>query len=380
MQPPVEYPEAHLLIVDDDESSILLLRRILEPHYHVTVSSDGLEALRLLTTQPFDLIVCDIHMPGFDGFQVLESVRAMPGYADIPVVLISGAADSADIARGLEMSANDYISKPFDRQVALARIRTQIALKHSLDAQKQMIRELQSAQAMRDRFFHIASHDLKNPMNNIRMAHFLLRGMLEDDPSADVLLENIEIALDAMQGIVGDFLDLAAIQSQALDLKLSDVPVEDALWDVIIQFNISAQKKNIVLKLDDVAGHVRADSRRLIQALGNLVSNAIKYSPRDTVVRFTTEQKEGVIRILIHDEGPGIPQDERELLFREFGKLSTTPTEGEGRTGLGLWIVKQLVTLQNGLVGADFPESGGSVFWVELPAAVPAAEKRVLAS
>src|SRR5690606_34073770 len=125
-----------------------------------------------------------------------------------------------------------------------------------------------------------------------------------------------------------------------------DVLVEDALWDVIIQFNISAQKKNIVLKLDEVAGHVRADSRRWVQALGNLVSNAIKYSPRDTVVKLSTQRKDDVIRILIQDQGPGIPEEERERLFSEFGKLSTTPTEGEGRTGLGLWIVKQLVTLQ----------------------------------
>jgi signal transduction histidine kinase len=319
-------------------------------------------------------------MPGFNGFQVLEAVRNMPDYADTPVILVSGVADSADIVRGLEMGANDYLSKPVDKQVALARIRTQLALKQSLDVQKQMIHELKSVQVMRDRFFHIASHDLKNPMNNIRMAHFLLRGMLEEDPSADVLLENIEIALDSMQSIVGDFLDLAAIQSQALDLKLDDVLVEDALWDVIIQFNISAQKKNIVLKLDEVAGHVRADSRRLIQALGNLISNAIKYSPRDTVVKLSTQRKDDVIRILIHDQGPGIPEEEHELLFSEFGKLSTTPTEGEGRTGLGLWIVKQLVTLQNGLVGAEFPEAGGSIFWLELPAASPVVTKQVLAS
>jgi two-component system sensor histidine kinase/response regulator len=377
---PIEYPTAHLLIVDDDEALSALLCRILEPHYRVTLISDGKEALRLLSQDHFDLVLCDIHMPDFDGFQVLEGIRSSADRADTPVILISGVADSTDIVRGLEMGANDYLSKPVDKQVALARIRTQLALKQSLDAQKQMIRELKNVQAMRDRFFHIASHDLKNPMNNIRMAHFLLRGMLEEDPSADVLLDNIEIALDSMQSIVGDFLDMAAIQSQALDLKMDDVLVEDALWDVIIQFNISAQKKNIVLKLDEVAGHVRADSRRLVQALGNLVSNAIKYSPRDTVVKLSTQRKDDVIRILIQDQGPGIPEEERERLFSEFGKLSTTPTEGEGRTGLGLWIVKQLVTLQDGLVGAEFPETGGSIFWLELPAANPVAEKQVLAS
>ncbi len=358
---------AHLLIVDDDQSLILLLRSILEPHYQVTTARSGPDALNRLAQGGIDLVLSDISMPVMDGYQILATIRETPDYADIPVILISGMADSGDVARGLEMGANDYLTKPIDRQVVLARIRTQITLKGLLDSQKQNISELKAIQLMRDRFFHIASHELKNPMNNIRMAHFLLRGMLDEDPSADVLLENIELALDTMQDIVSDFLDMAAIQSQALDMDLVEMVAEDVLWDVIIQFNVSAQKKNIVLKLEDTGGRVWGDFRRTVQAISNLVSNAIKYSPRDTVVTLSTERKPDSVRILIHDQGPGIPEVERPLLFREFGKLSTKPTDGEGRTGLGLWIVKQLVNMQNGSVGADFPEEGGSVFWIELP-------------
>lgn len=369
LQIPKDDPSpAHLLVVDDDPSLILLLRSILEPHYRVTAARDGEDVLRCLAQGGFDLVLSDISMPVMDGYQILAAIRETPEYADIPVILISGMADSGDVVRGLEMGANDYLTKPIDRQVALARIRTQITLKRLLDSQKQNINELKAIQLMRDRFFHIASHELKNPMNNIRMAHFLLRGMLDEDPSVDVLLDNIEIALETMQDIVSDFLDTAAIQSQALDIDLIDILTEDVLWDVMVQFNVSAQKKNIVLKLDDTGGRIWADFRRTAQAISNLVSNAIKYSPRDTVVMLSTEQRPGVVRILIHDQGPGIPEVERPLLFSEFGKLSTKPTEGEGRTGLGLWIVKQLVTMQNGKVGAEFPEEGGSIFWIELPA------------
>ncbi|HLV36516.1 MAG TPA: hybrid sensor histidine kinase/response regulator [Spirillospora sp.] len=358
---------AHLLIVSDDEATGLL-RSLLEPHYHVTVTTSGQDALRRLAENSFDLVVSDINAPHLDGFQMLAAIRETPEIADTPVILVSGRDDSDSVVRSLEMGANDYLTKPIDRRVALARIRTQITLKRLLDSQKRIIDELKSIQLMRDRFFHIASHELKNPMNNIRMAHFLLREMVSEDPSADVLLDNIEIALDTMQDIVSDFLDMAAIQNQAIDLDLREVLVEDALWDVMIQFNVSAQKKQIVLKVEDAAGRVWADLRRLVQAISNLVSNAIKYSPRDSVVTLSTEQRGDTVRILIRDQGPGIPETERDRLFSEFGKLSTKPTDGEGRTGLGLWIVKQLIAMQNGVVGAEFPASGGSVFWIDLPA------------
>ncbi|MAS36796.1 MAG: hypothetical protein CL610_22515 [Anaerolineaceae bacterium] len=366
---------AHILVVDDDESVARLLESMLKPYYRVTLAADGGEALDLLRFTSVDLILSDIDMPEVNGFELLTAIRDTPEYTVIPVILLSALSDSNDVAHGLEMGANDYLTKPLDRPVVLARIRTQLTLKHLLDSQKQMIDELKSIQLMRDRFFHIASHDLKSPMNNIRMAHFLLRSMMEEDPSVDVLLDNIELALDSMRDIVSDFLDTAAIQSQALEVNLSEVIVEDALWDVIIQFNINAQKKNIVLKIEDAQGQVWADSRRLVQALSNLISNAIKYSPRDSVVTLSTARFGDSIRIFIQDQGPGIPPEEHELLFSEFAKLSTMPTDGEGRTGLGLWIVKQLITLQEGTVGVEFPEEGGSIFWIELPAAPEAVTK-----
>ena len=361
-------PPAHLLVVDDDDAIISLLQTILEPHYRVTATCDSLEALQLLSCQSFDLILTDINMPGVNGFQLLAAARALPAYAETPVVLISGMTETPDVVRGLELGANDYLPKPIDREIVLARLHTQLTLKNLLDAHKQTIEELQSIQVMRDRFFSIASHELKNPMNNIGMAHFLLRGMLDEDPSVDVLLENIELALDAMHNIVSDFLESAAIQKRALEIQIAPVEVEEALWDASMQFSIGAQKKNITLKIEDAAGKVYADHRRLSQALNNLISNAIKYSPRNTTITLSADQTSGFLRILVRDQGPGIPADERHLLFTEFGKLSTEPTEGESRTGLGLWIVKELVTIQGGTVGAIFPDSGGSIFWIKLPA------------
>lgn len=360
--------DTHILVVDDDPMILTYMEHALSVHYNVTTVDDPQDALDLLREREFDLIVSDIQMPAISGYDILAFVRENPATADTPVILASGMSETHDVIRGLELGASDYITKPFDRKLAVARIRTQLTLKRLLDQHKQAVEELERVQQMRDRFFHMASHDLKNPMNNIRLAQYVLRDMITPSEETATLLENIDIALKTMNDIIHDFLDNAALQSQALDMHIESVVVEDILWESIYQHNMSAEKKDIRISLDQASGVVAADPERLSQMLSNFISNAVKYSPFGSEVLIWSEMQDDSIRICVSDEGPGIPEDERDLLFGEFSKLSTKPTDGEGRTGLGLWIVRQLAELQGGQVGADFPATGGSVFWVELPA------------
>src|SRR5690606_35087449 len=139
---------------------------------------------------------------------------------------------------------------------------------------------------------------------------------------------------------------------------------------VVAIYTIPAQKKDIRFDAADLPGMVLADRARFNQVLNNLVSNAIKYSPPHSTVTLWSEIHSGIVRTHVADQGEGIPADERQKLFTEFGKLSTRPTAGESSTGLGLWIVKHLVSLQDGAVGVDCPPEGGSIFWVDLPMVV----------
>jgi len=358
----------HILVIDDDPMILTYIEHTLRVHYRVTTVDNSQEALELLHERDFDLIVTDIQMPIFSGFDILTYIREKPETADTPVILVSGMAETKDVIQGLELGASDYITKPFDRKLALARIRTQLMLKDLVDQQKRAVAELERVQQMRDRFFHMASHDLKNPMNNIRLAQYVLREMIGPNEEVTPLLENIDSALNTMSDIIHDFLDNAALQSQALELDIKPVAVEEALWDVVYQFSMTAEKKDIRVTIQDAPGVIAADPERLSQIVSNFISNAIKYSPFSSEVFVWTEPSADTVRICVGDEGPGIPVEERHRLFTEFSKLSTTPTDGEGRTGLGLWIVRQLAEFQDGTVGADFPAEGGSIFWVELPA------------
>ncbi len=360
-----------VLSVDDERYNLTLLERMLRNHYRVISVTNGQAALDTLNQAPFDLILLDIMMPDMDGLHTLKCIRGKAETADIPVILISALSDGADVARGLEAGANDYITKPIDLDVTLARVRTQIALKQLQDERKQTLVELKAVQEMKDRLLRMASHDLKGPLMNVRMAATLMEMSIDCVPDGASLLGSIDSSLDAMQNVIKDFLDTAALRTGVLDLHLGSIALEAMVDEIVGEHKVNAMRKNIAIEVHDVGGTIYGDPARFRQSLGNLVSNAVKYSPSDTTVTIWSEIQDDKRMIFVVDQGPGIPAHEQDKLFTQFGKLSPRPTGGESSTGLGLWIVKHLITLQNGSVGYEKLDEGGSVFWVQMPANAP---------
>ncbi len=359
--------QPHILIVDDEISNVAILERLFRSEYHTTSASTGKAALDFLATGTFDLVLLDIMMPNTSGLDVLRSIRETPETAELPVVLVSARMDEKDIVEGLSIGANDYITKPFRLSELRARVRTQITLKHLQDERKQTINELRAAHDLKDRFFRIASHDLKGPLGNLRLVHYLLRQRVEADAMSAELLSTADANLKNMQSVINEFLDMAALQSGVIDLHLDTVNVEPLLEDLLRQYHLNAIKKDITVDSARVTGTIYCDPGRFSQALGNLVNNALKYSPWGSEIAIWTEIEGARTRICVGDHGPGIPNEERDKLFTEFGKLSNRPTGNETSTGLGLWIAKHLTTLQGGEIGVDSPLDGGSVFWIEMP-------------
>jgi two-component system, sensor histidine kinase and response regulator len=362
----LEQDTPHVLVVDDEISNRQLISRILKNHARMTEAGDGQQALALLEQEAFDLVLLDIMMPGQTGLEVLKIIRENPKTADLPVILVSALTDNDNVVQGLQIGANDYILKPIDIDVMRARVNTQLRLKMMQDVDKRVITELEAAQQMKDRLFKIASHDLKAPLANVKMIETLIREYV-DNPAAIELLDLLRLTVNNMKHVIEEFLDTAAYQNGNLEIHMDYVDVQQVVTEVAEQFTITAQEKDITLEVGEITGIIFADQRRLAQILTNLVSNALKYTPKQTTVRVWSEVRDHKVRINIADQGPGIPVNERGKLFKEFSKLSSRPTAGESSTGLGLWIVKQMVMLQNGIVDVDCPPDGGSIFWVEFP-------------
>lgn len=356
-----------LMVVDDEPVNVHLLERLLAKDYRLLTARNGETALELLADQPVDLLLLDIMMPGIGGLEVLQTIRATQDATEMPVILLSALSDAPHVALGLRMGANDYITKPISTEVLLARVQTQLTLKRLYNERKQAIVELENVNEMKERFFRIAAHDLKSPLANISMANYLLRELVPAIPEVNRLFDMIEQCTENMQAVIRDFLDTSAIHGTELDLRPEIIQVDEALHDLLARHYLAAIKKDISLHLLEAEGLVCADPARFAQTLDNLVSNAIKYSARGTMVTVYSEVRGDFVRVSVVDQGPGIPEEERDLLFTQFGKLTARPTQGESSTGLGLWIVKNLVTMQGGHVGVDSVPGEGSTFWVEFP-------------
>ena len=364
----MDSPTPRLLIVDDQDYNLQLLERVFSKDYAVTCVSSGEEALSLLGEETYDAVLLDIMMPGVDGLAVLKIIRDVPETADLPVILVSALSEDQHVANGLELGANDYITKPFDVTVAQARVRTQVTLKQLTDERKETIANLQAVNALKERLMRIASHDLKGPLTNLQMVTFLVREAAGDDPEMHKLLDMADESIILMQTLTEEFLESGIAHGDEITLITEPLSIARLMEQVLRQYEPVALQKDIqlVTRYDDER-LVDADPNRMVQVLSNLISNAIKYSPPGSTVRVETRNNSSSVRINVIDQGQGIPEVEHQLLFQPFSRLTTRPTAGEHSTGLGLWIVKQLVTLHGGEVGVDCPSAGGSNFWVELP-------------
>ena len=360
----------HVLVVDDEEFNRRLIHRILSQFCKITEANSGLAALDCIQKDNFDLVVLDIMMPGMHGIEVLAEIRKHASSNELPVILVSALTDNDDIVRGLQTGANDYISKPIDAEIVQARVMTQLKLKAAFDIQNRAYVELKKADVLKFKLLSIASHDLKSPLSNIFMAETLLRQLTDSsDPTIVSVLDTVKATVTTMNNIIVEFLDMAALQSGKIDIEIERLELQSVMNSVVKQYAIQAEEKGSQIEILASSGSVLADKKRLLQILSNLVSNALKYSPPNSQIKLNGVADEESIVIEVIDQGPGIPEDEKDKLFTEFGKLSPRPTGQESSTGLGLWIVKQMVEAMDGEVGVDCPDTGGSIFWVRLPLA-----------
>ncbi len=356
-----------LLIVDDERANLELMSRIFHQHA-VETASNGKEALIKLKANRFDVVLLDIMMPGMSGLEVLETIRKSEQMAELPVILISALSERRGVAHGIRLGANDYIVKPIDIEDVQARVQTQIRLKQFVDERKQMILHLQTMNERLERLMQVASHDLKNPMTNLKMTISVLRRSMIDESKLN-MLDVADQSIKAMLNVVQEFLDVDVRRDEVLSVTIVPTDVQNVIQDVVSQYRVIAEHKNITLQLQSVGGLVMADSHRLAQVISNLLSNAIKYSPAQSEVFLSTLVQDGMWQLTVADQGPGIAEEEMSQLFQPFGKLSNLPTGGESSTGLGLWIVREMMQLQGGDVGVFCPSEGGSQFWIQLPLA-----------
>lgn len=361
-----------IMVVAANRNDRTRMGQLLSGEFAISFSANAVSALDMVQRSlDIDLMLIVGPLDDMAESEFLQAMQQAPTVSSLPVVFLADAALPEAVASALQLGAADYIVGSHSDEVLLARIRSRLSTKALIDSLESSIAEWTETEELRRRLFRMASHDLKSPLNNIRIAESILRLVVADSSEVAHSLDMIRLMVDNMSDIISNFLDMMEVQTGKLELTIKPVNLRDVLTNVANQYRFAAMKKNIRLELGTTDGWVLADPQRLVQALGNLVSNAIKFSLYDSHVTVSTAKRNAFGVIIVTDEGPGIPSFERDNLFKEYGRLSTRPTGGESSSGLGLWIVKQLMYAQNGSVGAEFPEGGGSRFLISLPACSP---------
>lgn len=356
-----EVRQRTVLVVDDDDGLRAgLAIGLKRDGYAVDCASDATEATEKLAHGSFDLILLDLRLPGnIDGLGLLAQIRAEHSPLNLPVIIISGSSDSANIVTALRDGANDYVVKPFDATTVRARVRTQITLKDLKD--------------VNDHFLRTASHDLKKPImlildvaGQVREAAGHGKPLSPDDQSAlDLLIDTGKY----MQQIIGELLDMGALRAGRIQLQKLPTDFGAIVRQAVAHNSGYAHSKNIALELKFSPGipHTLADELRLLQILDNLIGNAIKFSPPGTRTTVTTRVQNDHIVCEVSDEGPGLSTADAARLFQPYQTLSNKPTGNEQSTGLGLAICKELITLHDGDIGYGNNSPSGATFWIRLP-------------
>jgi signal transduction histidine kinase len=361
-----------ILIVDDDRLNIRILGGILRSEGYTLADADsGERALEVYPQFQPDLVLLDVVMPGINGFETCRTLKRTYGATCAPIVFITAKNESDDVVEGLSAGGVDYLPKPFQAKEVLARIRTHLHALLMAEQQQLLVDQLSKANAAKNRFLGMAAHDLRNPLASIRgLAEFLRDGVVGPlTPDQLDLVNTIHAASQSMLTMVNELLDVATIESGELKLHREPTNLRELIEKAVYLANIDAAKKqtHIVFSPGPAGLVASLDAAKIQQVVNNLLSNAVKYSPPGSTVTIALQGEPDRCTIGVIDQGPGIPENERDRLFKDFGRLSVRPTGGEKSTGLGLAICRNIVEAHRGSISAVNLPAGGCEFRVVLP-------------
>jgi two-component system sensor histidine kinase/response regulator len=372
---PFDLTRRKILIVDDDRINIRILGGILRGEgYLLTEADSGERALQVYAESLPDLVLLDVMMPGIDGFETCRRLNKIYGDKCAPVIFITAKSESDDVVEGLGAGGVDYLPKPFKAKEVIARIRSHLQNRALSEQRKQLVEQLSKANAAKNRFLGMAAHDLRNPLASIRgLSEFLREGAVGPlTPEQIDLINTIHSASQSMLDLVNELLDVATIEAGELKIHYGPHNLAELISKSVAMTNIEAAKKKTVVTFDarGQAPILMLDGAKMRQVIDNLLSNAVKYSPPGSSVTATIQfdSTRGTHGFAVQDQGPGIPDGERDKLFKDFGRLSIQPTGGEKSTGLGLAICRKIVEAHGGTITAENLPTRGCEFRVFLSA------------
>jgi signal transduction histidine kinase len=338
---------------------------LLAPHWRVDVHPDGQAALEAILADPPDLVVTDVMMPRLDGFGLLAALRADPATSTLPVIVVSARAGEESSVEGLDMGADDYLVKPFSARELVARVRVNLELARL----RNEAGRLAALEDVRSRVITTVSHELRTPVTAIYgAARTLDRADELDGETREQLLGVIAGESERLAKITSDILTTETLAAGLVSLAPEPLDLHEAAAEAVAAAQARAGDRDVRLAAPDEPLTLNADRNRVQQVLTNLLDNAVKYSPDGSAVEVLLERVDGSVRVVVADQGLGIPADAREQVFQRFYRVDPELSGGVGGSGLGLYISREIVAAMGGTIEVEPNEPRGSRFVVTLPA------------
>ena len=336
----------------------------------VTACVDRLARAReRLASERFDVVLLDLSLPDADG---IEGVEALCGVApDVPIVVMAGTGQDRLAVAAVKAGAQDYLTKGYDSARVVRHAVRHAIERHGLRREREVLlareREARAAAEgaarVRDEVLGMVSHDLRSPLSAIALsANALLEGTGDPRILAGAIARSSEWALR----IIRDLLDVTAIEAGRLTIHREPMTVR-AITEVILSMFAAPAAEAGVTFVVDAAGAplwVEADVDRVVQALGNLVGNAIKFTPRGGRVSLAVSRREDTVRFRVEDTGCGIAPADVPRLFDRFWQARES---GRGGAGLGLVIAQGIAEGHGGRIDVESRPGEGSAFTLVVP-------------
>ena len=345
----------------------------------------------MLPGQTVDLVLLDILMPEMDGYEVCRRLKDDVATRGIPVIFLTAAESTVDEEKGLSLGAVDYVAKAAQPAVLRARVGTHVQLhraqralaRHADDLERRVLErtlELQAAlvaanaaEQAKAELLRNTSHELRTPMNGIISMLDLLRDLDLGDEGREIL-ETARGSAWGLLAVLNDILAFAAADPVQEPPSPQGFNVAGLMEEMVRLFAPVASGKGLALRhVADPAlpATLRCDAARMRQVLMKFLDNALKFSSRGEIVvaALPAPEREGRprVRFEVRDQGVGIHDYERHLLFQPFAQADGSTTRRFGGAGLGLAIAAKIARQLHGDIGFESAPAIGSTFWVEVP-------------
>lgn len=367
----INWADFKILIVDDVMSNVLLLKILLTKEtFQICTANNGTGCIEMAKSEKPDLILLDVMMPDISGFEAASILKKDEETKDIPIIFLTALNTPADLVKGFEVGANDFLTKPFNKEELLMRVRQQISL---VDAKRTIVKqnaELRATLMNRDKMYSVIAHDLRSPMASIRMVLNLVVASMSREqvgPELFELLDKANRESEEVHDLLDNLLKWTKSQTNRINVVLQDLDLNDIIPGVVDIFDMVAATKKIKLDLHHTNEPlmVRADNDMLKTVVRNFLSNAIKFSPEDSTIEIIMSTEGDFAKVSVRDHGVGIAADRIDTIFHKGD--TTYGTGGEEGSGLGLQLCQDFARKNGGDVSVESVEGEGSTFSVLIP-------------